>query len=92
MRNLKSRKLAGFASNGMVLCATSSDGNTVEFVSPPAMAILGERISFEGHAGQAAEPSRVDKKKVRRRRGGLFWDEIKFQINPPSSLLFKSVV
>ena len=67
VRNLKSRKLAGFASNGMVLCATSVDGNTVEFVSPPATALLGERISFEGHAGQAAEPSRVDKKKVRRR-------------------------
>jgi methionine--tRNA ligase beta chain len=83
VRNLKSRKLAGFASNGMVLCATSSDGNTVEFVSPPATAILGERISFEGHAGQAAEPSTFYKNKVRRwwgwrrrRRGGLFWDEI----------------
>jgi len=63
VRNLKSRKLAGFASNGMVLCATGADGS-VEFVEPPPGAALGERCSFEGHAGAAAEPNRVDKKKV----------------------------
>ena len=68
VRNLKSRKLAGFASNGMVLCATSADGNIVEFVQPPVGAVLGERISFAGHEGVAAEPSRVDKKKVRIKR------------------------
>lgn len=64
VKNLKSRKLAGFASNGMVLCATGEDGR-VEFVEPPAGAALGERVAFAGHEGAAAEPSRVDKKKVR---------------------------
>jgi aminoacyl tRNA synthase complex-interacting multifunctional protein 1 len=64
VRNLKSRKLAGFPSNGMVLCATGADGK-VEFVVPPQGAALGERVTFAGHGGAAAEPSRVDKKKVR---------------------------
>ena len=64
VRNLKSRKLAGFASNGMVLCATSPDGARVEFVEPPAGAALGERVAFAGHAGPPAEPNRVDKKKL----------------------------
>ena len=62
VRNLKSRKLAGFASNGMVLCATS--GDSVEFVVPPAGAALGERVVFAQHDGPPAEPSRVDKKKL----------------------------
>jgi aminoacyl tRNA synthase complex-interacting multifunctional protein 1 len=63
VRNLKPRPLAGFASNGMVLCATHPDGK-VEFVEPPVGAALGERVSFEGHAGPAAEPNRVAKKKI----------------------------
>jgi tRNA-binding EMAP/Myf-like protein len=67
VRNLKSRKLAGFASNGMVLCATGpGDNGRVEFVEPPEGAQPGERVRFAGHEGPAAEPNRVDKKKVRR--------------------------
>jgi len=67
VRNLKSRKLAGFASNGMVLCATAPGENgKVEFVEPPEGAQPGERVRFAGHEGPAAEPNRVDKKKVRR--------------------------
>lgn len=62
--NLKPRPLAGFMSNGMVLCATSTDGKTVEFVEPPAGAVIGERITFEGHTGPAAEPNRMAKKKI----------------------------
>ncbi len=47
----------------MVLCATSADGR-VEFVDPPAGAAIGERVSFPGHEGPAAEPNRVAKKKL----------------------------
>jgi len=61
--NLKPRALAKFMSNGMVLCATSPDGK-VEFVTPPEGAKVGERISFAGHAGEPAAPSRMDKKKI----------------------------
>ena len=66
VRNLKARKVAGFSSNGMVLCAKSVEGGEekVEFLAPPEGAKLGERITFEGHAGPPAEPNRVDKKKV----------------------------
>ena len=39
--NLKAAKLAGFPSNGMVLCASSEDRSTVAFVEPPAEAVPG---------------------------------------------------
>jgi len=45
--NMKSRKLAGFESQGMVLCGTSSGGK-VEILHPPAGAKIGERVSIEG--------------------------------------------
>ena len=61
--NLKPRPLAGFVSNGMVLCATTPEGK-VEFVEPPAGAAVGERVAFAGHAGAAADPKRMDKKKI----------------------------
>ena len=38
----------GFASNGMVLCASTDDRSTVAFVEPPAAAELGARVLMEG--------------------------------------------
>jgi glutamyl-tRNA synthetase len=45
--NLKSRKMQGFESQGMVMCGTSSAGK-VELLHPPAGAKVGERIAIEG--------------------------------------------
>ena len=39
--------------------ATSADGKVVEFVTPPEGAKLGERVTFAGFDGKAAEPSRM---------------------------------
>ena len=62
--NLLPRKLAGFPSNGMVLCATGADG-TVEFVEPPPGAVVGERVSFgPSHAGEALPAKKADKLKL----------------------------
>jgi len=36
MANLKPRKLAGFESNGMVVCASNGDHSAVEILRPPA--------------------------------------------------------
>ena len=52
--NLKAAKLAGFASNGMVLCASSEGGETVAFVEPPEDAELGARVLMEGVGGRRA--------------------------------------
>ena len=41
--NLKPRTMKGFASEGMVLCA--KEGESVEFVEPPAGARVGERVA-----------------------------------------------
>ncbi len=66
--NLKTKKLAGFPSSGMVLCAADNneDGSEkVEFIEPPEGAKLGEIISFEGlPAPKPFSGAQVEKKKV----------------------------
>jgi tRNA-binding EMAP/Myf-like protein len=46
MANLKPRPLAGFNSNGMVVCASNADHTVVELLIPEGE--LGERIYLEG--------------------------------------------
>ncbi|EED87384.1 predicted protein, partial [Thalassiosira pseudonana CCMP1335] len=67
--NLKERKLAGFPSHGMVLCASSEDHSQVKLVSVPVEAKIGERVTvpgfdFEGEEGQPYAENKVGKKKV----------------------------
>jgi len=63
LANLKSRKLVGFPSHGMVLCASSEDGK-VEFVEPPEGAEIGERVMVDGFDGEPATENQVIKKKM----------------------------
>jgi len=64
--NLKSKKLAGFPSQGMVLCASDpADGGAVVCVEPPADAQPGDRVALPGLDGNAAaSDSQCDKKKL----------------------------
>lgn len=67
--NLKERKLAGFPSHGMVLCASNEDHSVVKLVSVPVEAKIGERVTVPGFnfEGEDAEPyaeNKVGKKKV----------------------------
>mmetsp|Transcript_27289 Transcript_27289/g.55928 ORF Transcript_27289/g.55928 Transcript_27289/m.55928 type:complete len:901 (-) Transcript_27289:104-2806(-) len=67
--NLKERKLAGFPSHGMVLCASNQDHTEVKLVSVPVEAKVGERVTvpgfdFEGEEGQPYAENKVGKKKV----------------------------
>jgi|GEM_PF-301223 len=64
--NLKPRKLAGFASNGMVLCASNADHTQVELVDVPEGAVVGERVTFGGIEGtfEPWVPNLINKKKV----------------------------
>ena len=64
LANLKTRKLRGFPSHGMVLCASSDDGSKVVFVDPPEDAAIGERVSVEGYDGEPATENQVLKKKM----------------------------
>ncbi len=70
LANLKSRKLVGFPSHGMVLCACkygeAEDGSedTVEFVCPPDDAEIGDRVVCEGFDGEPATENQVIKKKI----------------------------
>ena len=52
LANLKARKLVGFPSHGMVMCAVNEDGSKVEFVEPPEGAEIGERVMVEGFDGE----------------------------------------
>ena len=63
LANLKTRKLRGFPSHGMVLCASSDDGKVV-FVDPPEDAVIGERVSVDGYDGEPATENQVLKKKM----------------------------
>merc|ERR1712194_235309 len=63
--NLKPKKLAGFPSNGMVLCASNADHSKVLIVEPPAGAKVGDRVSFGNLAMEdAAPPNAMEKKKL----------------------------
>lgn len=64
MSNMKPRKLAGYPSNGMLLCASTSDHSKGALCTPPAGSIVGERIQFEGITGEPATPNQVSKKKM----------------------------
>ena len=66
LANLKPRNMRGIKSNGMLLCASDSEHTTVEPLSPPEGAVVGERVFFgEGGEDQpdAALPNQLQKKK-----------------------------
>lgn len=67
--NLKERKLVGFPSHGMVLCASNADHSVVKLVNPPVDAAIGERVTipdfdFNGEDGAPFAENKVGKKKV----------------------------
>ena len=62
--NLKEAKLAGFKSNGMVLCASNEDKSDVKFVDPPADSQPGERVVCEGMVAPPATSNQMKKKKL----------------------------
>ncbi len=43
--------MRGITSEAMVLCATSPDGTTVEFVEPPPGSKPGDKVYVEGYEG-----------------------------------------
>lgn len=61
--NLKPRKLGGFPSNGMLMCACTDDHSAGALIDPPADAKIGERVFFPGYEGEAATSAQVQKKK-----------------------------
>eukprot|EP00979_Chaetoceros_neogracilis_P013884 scaffold4141_cov199-Chaetoceros_neogracile.AAC.2 len=62
--NLKKRNLVGVPSHGMVLCASNADHTAVEFVIPPEGVKVGERVTFDGFAGEPESENKVAKKKI----------------------------
>ncbi|KAJ2610279.1 G4 quadruplex nucleic acid binding protein [Coemansia sp. RSA 1365] len=62
--NLKPAKMRGVMSHAMVLCATSSDGATVEFVEPPKGSKPGDRVYFDGFEDGKPEELLKPKMKV----------------------------
>ncbi|CAM9509427.1 unnamed protein product, partial [Phaeothamnion confervicola] len=64
LANLKARPMAGFKSEGMVLCASDAAHTTVAFIDPPAAAAIGTRIVFPGYVGEPAPAVQITKKKT----------------------------
>jgi tRNA-binding EMAP/Myf-like protein len=46
--NLKPRKLGGFESHGMVLCAETEDKSVIELLIPPQGSVPGDKVHFPG--------------------------------------------
>ena len=86
--NLKAKKLAGFPSNGMVLCATHGDDGP-KFVEVPAGAKPGDRVALPGLDNPPASDRQVDKGKLFPKaqqhfvtRGGVcFYKDKPFAVN-----------
>jgi len=49
--NLKEKKLVGFPSHGMVLCAHDKDRTVVKVVTPPADSNPGDVVTIDGVEG-----------------------------------------
>ena len=62
--NLKSAKLGGFKSEGMVLCAGNAEHTQVEFVDVPEGAKVGERVFIDGESGDPMGAGGMKKKKI----------------------------
>jgi methionine--tRNA ligase beta chain len=62
--NLKSAKIVGFNSNGMVLAAKAEDGSKVELITPPEGSTVGERVFIEGLTGEPFSAAQMKKKKT----------------------------
>lgn len=67
--NLKERKMVGFPSHGMVLCASNADHTDVRLVNPPIDAQIGERVTipdfdFEGDEAAPYAENKIGKKKI----------------------------
>jgi len=64
LANLKERPMAGFMSQGMVLCACNEDHTVVRLLEPPQDAVAGDRVTFPGFTGEPALATHVAKKKI----------------------------
>lgn len=64
LANLKERSIAGFKSQGMVLCAATADKSDVKLLEVPESATVGEKVVFTGFSGEPATPAQVAKKKI----------------------------
>lgn len=85
--NLKPRKLVGFESQGMVLCATGSDGK-IELLLAPEGAQVGERITIEG--AEMADPD----EKLNEKTGKAPWVAVQpgFSMNGSKQATYKGAV
>jgi aminoacyl tRNA synthase complex-interacting multifunctional protein 1 len=64
LANLKERPMAGFKSQGMVLCAIGDNHSVVKLLEPPANATMGDRVDIGEFRGEAAPAAQVAKKKI----------------------------
>jgi aminoacyl tRNA synthase complex-interacting multifunctional protein 1 len=64
LANLKPKKMGGFASNGMVMCASNAAHDQVLLVEPPADAPIGSLVTFDGLEGGPTSSAQEKKKKI----------------------------
>ncbi len=82
--NLKAKKLAGYSSHGMILCAETPDRLTAELLQPPEGSQPGDFISFEGY--ERRPPDALNPKKNP-------WDNVqpKLSVNGDGVAVYESI-
>lgn len=73
--NLKPRAIKGITSAGMLLCASNKADSEVEPLSPPAGAVIGELITFDGHKAAPMDAGNRASKAYSKVSDKLFVDE-----------------
>lgn len=64
LANLKPKKMGGFASNGMVMCASNDAHDQVFIIEPPPDAPVGSLVTYEGLDDKPASSAQEKKKKI----------------------------
>jgi len=62
--NLKGKKMGGFKSEGMVMCASNEAHDDVRFIVPPSSAPIGSLVTFHGLQSSPQSSAQVVKKKI----------------------------
>ena len=86
--NLKARKLVGFASHGMVLCACqyggeAADGSedVVEFVIPHTDAKIGDRVFCEGYENNGAPEPATENAVIKKKMLKVIFPDLKINMD-----------
>ena len=80
LEDLKEKKLGGYPSHGMILCASTPDEKVIEPLIPPEGSIPGDKIVFDGYEMKPVADINISKKNNP-------WTKVQPELTTDSSLI-----